>query len=79
MPVYLVTVKGETPKEILVDAVNKSVAINHVVNGLVSAEPLTASQVVVKMKQGMPVDEVVPVKKEAPVSAETQGTLHVNV
>lgn len=66
MPIYLVTVQGNPPTTKLVDAATKAAAINHVTRDLVSAAPLTATEVVAHMKGGADVEVVTsnPVEKQ---------------
>jgi len=65
MPVYLVTVQGNPAKSNLVEAPTKATAINHVVRNLVSAAPLTASDLYKHIQGGANVESVAsnPVEK----------------
>lgn len=72
MPIYLVkTEKVLTSENVLVDANNKSAAINHVIRGLVSAAPLSARDVVSHMEAGAKVVKALePVADKAEPAAE---------
>ena len=58
MPVYLVELKTDPAQTRIVDAPTKSSAVNHVIKGLVSAAPLSASEVVTHIQSGVTVESV---------------------
>jgi hypothetical protein len=68
VPIYLVKIHAEPEKIKLVEANSKAAAVNHTVRGLVSAETLTATDVVHAMREGLEVEvATVERQKEMPV------------
>ncbi len=62
MPIYLVkTAQGNR----LVDAKHKAQAINHVVKDTITAEPITASDMVTQMDAGLKVEKAAAAPAEA--------------
>ena len=57
MAIYLVTVQTDPAQTRLVDAPTKNTAVNHVIKGLVSAQSLSASEVVQHMQAGIQVEK----------------------
>lgn len=74
MPVYLV--KSPTGDR-LVEAAQKSTAINHVIRNTITAEPVSASELVKLMADNMKVEQATVEKtvdsKDLPAAANTAG------
>lgn len=58
MSIYLVTVQTDPAQTRIVDAPTRAGAVNHVIKGLVTATPLSASEVVTHMQNGIKVEKV---------------------
>lgn len=75
MAIYLVTVQTDPAQTRIVDAPTRAGAINHVIKNLVAATPLSASEVVTHMQNGIKVEKVASETAAQPEpTTEKEGT-----